>query len=209
MMTSLSSRQDGPHAAFRRQPRLSVHRAAAARAFRRGRRGRLQGGGASGALRPRASRAQSRDRQAWSDAAWHQHLRRRPSRRFRIGCGAGARARLGRRVQAGARIHRGDRRQCDPLHGRHGADGAAAGGGEDLHRESVARCGPGQGQERHAADRADQHRATGRIIFSRGSSRPPTSSPRSASPTSKSSSISIMCRSSAAISSPVSRSICR
>ena len=120
----------GPHAAFRRQPRLSVHRAAAARAFRRGRRGGLQGGGAAGALRPHAGRAQGRDRQAWTDAAWHQHLRRRPARRFRIGRGAGARARLGRRVQAGARIHGGDRRQRDPLHGRHGADGAAAGGGD-------------------------------------------------------------------------------
>ena len=28
--------------------------------------------------------------------------------------------------------------------------GAAAGGGEDLHRQSVARRGPGEGQERHA-----------------------------------------------------------
>ena len=60
----------------------------------------------------------------------------------------------------------GDRRQRDPLHGRHGAAGAAAGGGADLHRQSVARGRPGQGQERHLADRADQPRATGRIIFS-------------------------------------------
>ena len=35
-------------------------------------------------------------------------------------------------------------------------------------------------EERHAADRADQPRATGRIISSTASSRPPTSSPRSA-----------------------------
>ena len=156
------------------------------------------------------SALQGRDRQAWADAARHQHLRRRPSRRCRA-CGAvpGPRARLGRRVQAGARLHRGDRRQRDPLHGRHGAAGAAAGGRADLHRQSVARRRPGRGQERHAADRADQSRATGRTIFSPASSRPPTSSPRSASPTSRSSSISIMCRSSAAISSPASRSTCR
>ena len=34
----------------------------------------------------------------------------------------GPRARLGRRVQAGARLHGRDRRQRDPLHGRRGAD---------------------------------------------------------------------------------------
>ena len=50
-----------------------------------------------------------------------------------------------RRVQAGARLHGGDRRQRDPLHGRHGAAGAAAGGGDDLHRQSHARRRPGGG----------------------------------------------------------------
>ena len=199
----------GSHAPLRRQPRLSVHRAAAARALRRGRRGGLQGGGAASALRPHACGAQGRDRQAWADAARHQHLRRQPARRFRTGRGARARARLGRRVQAGARLHRGDRRQRDPLHGRQGADRAAAGGGTDLHRQSDARRGSGQGQERHAADRADQPARPAELFSRRGSSRPPTSSPRSAGRTSRSSSISIMCRSSAATSSPASRSICR
>ena len=53
----------------------------------------------------------------------------------------------------------------------------------DLHRQSVrARPTWRRRKQRHAADRADQHRATGRTIFSPASSRPPTSSPRSARP---------------------------
>ena len=69
----------GHHAALCRQSRLPVHRAAADRALRRGRGGRLQGGRAAGrpTITPRG--AEGRNRQARPDAAWHQHLRRRPA----------------------------------------------------------------------------------------------------------------------------------
>ena len=54
MKTDATPINEDDHAALRRQSRLSVHRAAAARALRRGRRGGLQGGRAAVALRPRA-----------------------------------------------------------------------------------------------------------------------------------------------------------
>ena len=52
--------------------------------------------------------------------------------------------------QAGARLHGGDRRQRDPLHGRQRAAGAAAGGGAGLHRQSDARRRSGEREGRHA-----------------------------------------------------------
>ena len=105
------------------------------------------------------------------------------ARRFRAGRGAGPRARLGRRVQAGARLHGGDRRQRDPLHGRRRAARAAAGGGADLHRQSDARGRPGEARRASRCLIEPINHARPAELFSQPrSSRPPTSSPRSASP---------------------------
>ncbi len=53
----------------------------------------------------------------------------RPAGEFGLAAVPGRERGIRRRVQAGARLRGRDRRQRDPLHGRHGAAGAAAGGG--------------------------------------------------------------------------------
>ena len=177
-----SAWHDPVHAALRRQPRLPVHRTASARTLWRGRGGGLQGGGTPGALRPHAAALKAEiDKHGLTQLGINTFVGSRPGD---FGLGAVP----------------GRERDWDIVF-KQALDYTVAIGGSAIH--CMAGIVPPEQRpaaERtfianltRAADLAREHnvtcliepinRATGRIISSPGSSRPPTSLPRSASPT--------------------------
>ena len=168
----------------------SVHRAADDRALRRRRRRRLQ----RGRNFPMTTRAPCRPKS--SGMADQLGVNTPQCRAFGLAACRDPSA-IGRPVQARARLPVA-RRPRHPLHRRHRPGGATR---RRAKRSSSTTCSAprprGQGQP-HDPDRADQSPRPARLFLIRVE-QPPTSSPRSARPTCACSSISIMCRSWAAI----------
>ena len=188
---------------FCRQSRLSVHRPSAAAAHRRG-------GGVPASRRSRlqfpydvpAARVQARDRAQQAHGARHQHAAGRARGRVRPWRRAGPREGLGG-VCSRARSTTSPRSAARAIHCLAGkvAARAAPGGRDGLRRQSEARRRSGRREEHHAADRADQSARPAELFSQSRRARRRHHRQGRQRRTSACSSISITCRSSAAISS--------